>query len=270
MDHASWTRRLGISRRPAFSVVEVFYLSRPVRVVAAVASFGAGLITSLALARLPVWSYTGVLIFAISLAVALGLGKTTTACGLNALVYLGGPTAPGALRAHEAFAYIAASTVTAALIGASLGWLGQITNLQGAALLATVPLALFGLIELSLIRLRFIPSIRWQVPAAWVRGRRAAPVIWGVLLGTGLSTWMPFPSYLGLLIFATFAPVPAGAVLMATYGLGRAAPALGVLGFGSGVVDRVTEHVWQLRLVTHCAAGCLTLALCGTVVGALR
>jgi cytochrome c biogenesis protein CcdA len=208
-------------------------------------------------------------VFAISLALAVGLGKTTTACGLNVLGYLAGPTEPRPLRLREATAYVAASTITGGVIGAVFGGIGLLTRIQEWPLVASLILAFLGLLELSLIRIRFIPSLRWQVPVSWVRGRKAAPLIWGVLLGSGLSTWMPFPTYFGLLVFASMSSVPGGAVVMAMYGLGRAFPAIGVLRIGSELVDKLAARAWHLRLMTHSVAGCLTLALCGTVIGAL-
>jgi hypothetical protein len=249
--------------------VENFYLRPRARYATAVAMFVAGAVVSVALRPLPLWSYAAVAVFAATLATTIGLGKTTTACGLNVLSYLSGQTQPGPMRSRDAAIYVATCTFTAGVIGLGLGRLGEATGAQRWPIAAVVVLVLAGLLELDIVRLRFVPTLRWQVPVDWVSGRRAAPVIWGVLLGSGLSTLMPFASFFGLLVFAVVAPAPAGAAVMAVYGLARAIPALGVVRFGSGLVEELSARSWELRLTTHMAAGCLTIALGGTLVGAL-
>jgi hypothetical protein len=185
------------------------------------------------------------------------------------LGYLTGTSEPHPLRLRDATSYVVASTLTAGVIGGAIGLIGDVTRLNNWPVAAVPVLALLGLLELGLIRARFIPSLRWQVPGSWVRGRPAAPLIWGILLGSGISTWMPFPSYFGLLVLAAVMPFPAGVLLMGCYGLGRALPALGVVKIGPSLVERITDRMWQLRLTSHAVAGCLTLALCGAIVGAM-
>jgi MFS family permease len=253
-----------------YRAVEAFFLSRRARLVVALASFSVGILLSLTAPLLPTWLYGGTALVAMALATALGLGKTTTACGLNVLSYLGGQSKPGPFRLRDAAAYAAASTLTAAAIGAILGLVGGLFAVPSWTLLVAGFLLLVGFSELSIINLRFVPSRRWQVPVEWVRGHRFAPVIWGILLGSGVSTWMPFPSFFGLMVVAAAMPPPGGAILLGTYGAARAIPAFAVFWRGPSLIDHVSNRLWDLRLVGHLSAGCLTLALCGAIAAGLR
>jgi hypothetical protein len=77
-----------------------------------------------------------------------------------------------------------------AAVGAGLGSLGRS---RGAVAVAVVYALVYGLAETLRVPVR-VPSLRWQVPATWVRDRtsRLKVVIWGALLGPGLLTRNPY------------------------------------------------------------------------------
>ncbi len=247
--------------------LDAFFLCRRARILAASASFAAGIGTSIGFGLSQLGAFVGLGLLACLLATTLALGKSTTACGLNVLAYLAPSAGSRVARIRGAVTYLAASAMTAGAIGLGLNFAGTIFGANRLAFAAVPLLGFFGLVELGIIRIPFVVSGRWQVPVAWVRGKRGAPLIWGILLGSGLATWMPFPTYFGLLVLSALAPFPLGAALLALYGVARAMPALGTVPVDSGLVDRINRQMWELRLATHAAAGCLTLALCGGVAG---
>lgn len=69
------------------------------------------------------------------------------------------------------------------------------------------------------------PSIKWQVPADWVKGKSnlTQTFIWGAILGPGLVTRNPFAGIWLLVVLIGLAANPLGAAAVgAAHGIGRA------------------------------------------------
>ena len=130
--------------------------------------------------------------------------------------------------------YVAASTVGGALVGVVLGLLGLLLysivpgpRLAWPVILLAVFALLYALHEAYVLRLPQ-PERHWQVPNAWVRRwPLLGTALFGVVLGTGALTFIPFTSYYVLLAWeiGTGSLLPATA-LGATYGLVRGLPAI--------------------------------------------
>jgi hypothetical protein len=126
--------------------------------------------------------------------------------------------------------YLAATTAGGALLGALLGALGAglravlpfAVLLVAAALLA----AAYGLHEAGVWRLLH-PERAWQVPNSWIIERPLlGAAAFGLILGAGIFTFIPFTSFYLLLTWELLAGPAAGALLGGVYGLARALPVL--------------------------------------------
>jgi hypothetical protein len=127
--------------------------------------------------------------------------------------------------------YIVASTVAGALVGAGVGWLGSLARLVvpfAAVLVVVVLLAIaYALHESGILQLPR-PERRWQVPNAWaVRWPILGVVAFGLTIGAGIFTFIPFTSFYVLLAWELLLANPwAGALLGAAYGLARGLPVI--------------------------------------------
>src|SRR5947209_980801 len=108
--------------------------------------------------------------------------------------------------ALRVFMYTAASTVGAALLALALGLVGQGLHLVmpgiglewGAATLGIAAL-LLALDELNILHLPN-PQIGWQVPKSWMHpSRLLGNTLYGIVLGMGIFTFIPFASFYVLL-----------------------------------------------------------------------
>jgi hypothetical protein len=126
--------------------------------------------------------------------------------------------------------YLAATTAGGALLGALLGGIGASLRalvpfevlIVAAALLA----AAYGLHEAGVWRLPR-PERAWQVPNSWIMERPLlGAVAFGLILGAGIFTFIPFTSFYLLLVWELLSGPVAGAVLGGAYGLARALPVL--------------------------------------------
>jgi hypothetical protein len=82
----------------------------------------------------------------------------------------------------------------------------------------------YGAAAILGIRLK-APGSRWQVPGHWLRGRAKWQVwsIWGTILGPGVATRNPYPSFWLLLPLAVVTgKYEVAAIAGAAHGLGRA------------------------------------------------
>lgn len=242
-------------------------ISRPVSQVAAVGlSLAAGAIYGVTTAP-AIGDATAVLLLALGLATPLAVAKTSTACGLNVLADLAPSTRPSMERKVDAFVYLLATVLTAATLGLVLGWVGSLVN-GFAWIWALGPLvAVLGLLELGVLGRRGLLTLHWQVPAEWVSRKRHASALWGVLLGTGLTTYMPYPTYFGVILLGFCLPMPLGVILMAVYGFSRAMPTLvASLQSDDRWLAALHAHAWDLRAVGHATAACTAIALSGTIM----
>jgi len=134
------------------------------------------------------------------------------------------------------FMYTAGSVVGAALLALGLGWIGQGLH----ALLpwfgygwAVATLGLFALIfalkELNILKIPTL-QIGWQVPASWMRPSRVlGNTLYGIVLGAGIFTFIPFAGFYLLLMWEIVAgavSLQAAVLLGMVYGLARGVPAI--------------------------------------------
>ncbi len=132
--------------------------------------------------------------------------------------------------------YAAGTTVGAALLSLALGLLGAglHTLLPGVGLevaVAALGVAalVFALHELSVVRLP-APQVGWQVPASWMRrSRLLGNTLYGLVLGAGIFTFIPFASFyllLALELVAGAADLRAAVLVGMVYGAMRGLPAV--------------------------------------------
>lgn len=215
---------------------------------------------------------SAVFMLSIGLVAPLGVAKTATACGLNVVADLAPAGRPAITRLSGAAAYAVTATSAAAALGLAISLVGSWTGAAALLPFAGIVLLSLGLLELGVIGHGRALTLPWQVPAEWVRRRRFAPIVWGLLLGTGLTTYMPHPAYFGVLLMALMLPFPAGVALMAIYGVSRAVPTLlTAIQRSDGLLTRLHQDAWQLRVFGHAISGCASLALAAAIwVGLLR
>src|SRR5690348_5315510 len=126
-------------------------------------------------------------------------------------------------------AYIVASAVAGALVGALVGGAGGLLRALvplPVILIAVIVLAVaYALHESGVLRLPH-PENPWQVPNEWiVRWPILGAVVFGLTLGAGIFTFIPFTSFYLLLAWELLVANPlAGALLGAVYGLARGLP----------------------------------------------
>ena len=126
--------------------------------------------------------------------------------------------------------YLAATTAGGALLGALLGGIGAglraLVPFGALLVIAALLAAAYGLHEAGVWRLPH-PERAWQVPNSWIMERPVlGAVAFGLILGAGIFTFIPFTSFYLLLVWELLAGPVAGAVLGGAYGLARALPVL--------------------------------------------
>ncbi len=90
----------------------------------------------------------------------------------------------------------------------------------------------FFLYECKLNTLR-LPSVKWQVPSSWLQGsRNLNMIVWGLILGSGMFTYIPFTTFYYLHLFTGFLFEPLyGFLAGSLYGAGRTAATFGINAF---------------------------------------
>jgi hypothetical protein len=110
--------------------------------------------------------------------------------------------------------------IRALIPGMSLGWV--------VAFLGVVALV-FALQELGVIKLP-MPQIGWQVPKSWQKSSRlTGNTLYGIVLGAGIFTYIPFASFYLLLMWEMAAgavSLQSAVLLGMVYGLFRGIPAV--------------------------------------------
>ena len=129
-------------------------------------------------------------------------------------------------------AYVAGSTLAAALLGAALGALGHLVDLPApATAVAVVALCAAGLaFDLGVAGLR-LPTVHRQVDKDWLSRYRGwvVGVGFGFQLGLGVVTIVTTAAVYLTFALAALAGSPAGGLVVgATFGLARALVILGV------------------------------------------
>lgn len=237
------------------------FLESPARLRAAAAAILGGAAAGIVLLGATPRPFA-VLILALPLLVPVAVAKTATACGTNAVATLANVGRPTSWRLTAVIAYSATATLVAAALGLLVSEAGTLIGLPVAAPLL-IPFCLYvGLWDLAVVRRRPPIASGWQVPQRWVHNRIAAPYVWGLFLGSGLATQMPYPSFYGLLATVAILPVPYGIALMALYGFIRSVPAVMSAAVGPFGGTRDLAILMRLRLIGHATSGlgCLFLA----------
>lgn len=132
--------------------------------------------------------------------------------------------------------YTLASTLGAALLALFLGSVGRALHLllpgispQWAVGLLGIVSVLYALHELHIVRLPN-PQKGWLVPKVWQkRGRLIGNTLYGLVLGMGIFTFIPFGSFYLLLLWELLAgmfSVKAAVLLGMIYGFSRGLPAV--------------------------------------------
>ncbi len=124
-----------------------------------------------------------------------------------------------------------------------------------------------GMHEVAIIRLPF-PDIFRQVPAEWRKyGRNVQALLYGLVLGMDLLTFVPYASFLVLLPLEALLGLKGGATLGAIYGLTRAALTLwGVLAaYRRRDAFSVAIRISRMTRVFHLLNG-IALAVVGEVL----
>ena len=161
-------------------------------------------------------------------------------------------------RALAGGAFTLGLALGAAALFGSLGALGAALRPGHAVVLAAVALAgAAALADLAGLRVR--PQVPFQVPERW---RRTMPLaralfLYGLLLGTGVTTFVPAAAVWALLpLCVALGSVPLGIAVGLGFALGRALPVLAL-----SDETALAERPQGLRVLRVLAAGSLALAL---------
>ena len=174
-----------------------------------------------------------------------------------------------ALLASEA-AFALGLVLGGSLVFGALGLAGSALHPGGFAVAVAAGVAgLAAAVDLAGRRVR--PQIRVQVPESW---RRTMPlpralVLYGVLLGTGLTTYVPAATAWALLPLALALGSVSGAIAIGlSLAVGRALPVLILAWRGEETV--LAERPEGLRVVRALAALSLALGLAALLASAVR
>lgn len=201
-------------------------------------------------------------LLALPLVAPVAAAKTATACGMNVLASLPDFNRPTTWRLAIVLAYGGTVALTSMAVGFVISQAGGAIGFS-RLLPALIPICIYlGLWDLGIVRRRPPLASSWQVPQRWVRNPVGRPLVWGVFLGSGLATQMPYPSFYGLLLLVATLPTPYGVVLMGGYGIFRALPAIPASLFQRFAGTADLRLLVALRLLGHSMSGlgCLLLA----------
>src|ERR671931_1566220 len=164
---------------------------------------------------------------------------------------------PGRSRAIAAAAFAVGLAIAAGVTFGALGAIGSILRpgrgfVAGAAVFAGIA----AIADISGLRVR--PQLRFQVPEPW---RRAMPLpqalfLYGLLLGTGLTTFVPAMAAWALLPLSLAVGFPGSVTVGLAFATGRALPVLAL-----GDESALAERPGGLRMLRVLAAAALVLAL---------
>lgn len=115
-----------------------------------------------------------------------------------------------------------------ASVGATAGWVGAVIRsglteevVSWGILTVSVVTLAYGLRELGILRMP-MPQNPWQVPVQWSRrGKIAQSLLYGAVLGTEVSTFIPYATFYVLLLLEASVGPAGGAAIGFTYGLAR-------------------------------------------------
>ena len=164
--------------------------------------------------------------------------------------------------------YIAASALSGALVGGLVAAIGGVAEhvLPAVVLFGLAGLLglAYGLHELGIFHLPH-PEHKWQVPNEWIARRPLfGAVAFGLTIGAGVFTFIPFTSFYVLLAWElALGNVWAGALLGAAYGLARGLPVITggvVTGRGGSIVPVHLRILGATPGIHRATAGLLVLS----------
>jgi hypothetical protein len=170
-----------------------------------------------------------------------------------------------------AIALMSSATVVGAIIG-TLGIMLGITEYSHVwiAVIATIAF-LYGLRELSLIRLP-MPQINWQVPAHWAGyGKATQALLYGAVLGTEVLTLIPYATFYLLVLLELSGGVITGALLGFSYGLVRALSMIAsvtVARMRRLDANKLAMKIWHVMPDFHTANGVALIMMSGLLLAA--
>ncbi len=123
--------------------------------------------------------------------------------------------------------HIVGAALGGAVVGGLLGWLGSLLSLPVWRSELIIAAAIFALWQ-SLSRHPTTLGLHRQVPRVWERTMSPEPrfFLWGVLLGSGIATVIPYSAFLILLTTQLTSGIILGCVSGALFGGTREAVAL--------------------------------------------
>jgi len=164
-------------------------------------------------------------------------------------------------RKAAGIAFAAGLALGAVVVFGTLGALGALLRPGRAFVVAAATLA-GAAVLMDLAGLRVRPQVRFQVPERW---RRTMPLsgalfLYGVLLGTGVTTFVPAAAAWALLPASfALASFPAALAIGLSFAAGRALPVLVLAGRGDETA--LAERPQGLRVLRALAAGSLVIAM---------
>ena len=168
----------------------------------------------------------------------------------------------GRARALAAAAFAAGLATGGGFVFGALGAIGSLLH-PGRAFLVTAAVLTGAAALADALGLRVRPQIRFQVPEPW---RRTMPLpralfLYGLLLGTGLTTFIPAAAAWALVpLSIALANVPGAALVGVCFAAGRALPILALVA-GRTDESSLAERPGGLRALRVLAAGSLLFAL---------
>jgi cytochrome c biogenesis protein CcdA len=125
-----------------------------------------------------------------------------------------------------------------------------------------------AVLDLGLLPVR-LPS-RGSVPKKWwiAHGPVKASAMYGLVLGLGVTTFVPFATFYSLLVSAAYlGPIP-GLLVGAAYGLGRAVPvwvaSIAIAGGRRPMAGQPNGFFWRVEaLWLHAQSDCWAVAVTG-------
>src|SRR3954466_506555 len=156
----------------------------------------------------------------------------------------------GASWRRTVTAYVVASTVGGAAIGAVLGALGMVLHVQDTQW-TLVAAGLLALVAAALDLAGRLPTVRRQVDETWMTRYRdwVYGAGFGLQLGVGAMTIVTSASlYLTWIVELMTGDAALGATVGAAFGLSRGAPLLGTAHIATADTLRGAQRRWQARL----------------------
>ena len=156
----------------------------------------------------------------------------------------------GASWRRTVTAYVVASIIGGAAIGALLGAIGSLLSVSGATWTVLVGSAV-ALVAAALDLAGQLPTLRRQVDETWMNRYRdwAYGAGFGLQLGLGATTIVTSASlYLTWIVELLSGDTAVGAIVGAAFGLSRALPLVGTARITTADVLRHAQRRWHERL----------------------